>query len=71
MVGDPFAGFANLQPGDFDLSILNFNDNGLYTTGLATITISTVAPIPVPAALPLTLSALGVLFGVVRRRPTA
>ena len=61
VVGDPFAGFL---PAGLDTSILNFNNAALYTDGLATITFNVVpAPVPVPAALPLALSALGGMFG--------
>lgn len=71
VVGDPFAGFANI-PGGFDTSILNFNDAALYANGLATITFNVVpAPVPVPAALPLAISALGGMFGFMRRRKTS
>ena len=69
VVGDPFAGFGSL-PGS-DLSALNFNDAALYPNGIATITFNVVpAPVPVPAALPLALSAIGGLFAFMRRRPS-
>ena len=68
VIGDPFAAFLS-QPGG-DLSILNFNDAGLYPNGIATVTLSVVpAPVPVPAALPLAVSALGGLFAFMRRKP--
>ena len=68
VIGDPFAGFLNSLlplPGT-----LNFNDITQYKNGIATITISVVAPstVPVPAALPLVISALGGLFAFGRRR---
>lgn len=71
VLGDPFADFGGIPVG-FDTSILNFNNAALYTDGLATITFNVVpAPVPVPAALPLALSALGGMFGFMRRRKNA
>ena len=68
VVGDPFAGFANIPLG-FDTSILNFNDVAQYANGIATITFNVVpAPVPVPAALPLAVSSLGGMFAFMRRR---
>ncbi|MEL7450952.1 MAG: spondin domain-containing protein [Pseudomonadota bacterium] len=65
VTGDPYANFLNAN--GFDTSLLNFNNTSLYTNGIATITISVVNPVPVPAALPLMAGALG-LLGFVRRR---
>lgn len=66
VTGDPFGGFLN-QPAGVDLSLFNFNDTSLYGNGIATITISAVNPVPVPAALPLFLFGLSAL-GFVRRK---
>ena len=69
VIGDPFTLFDN-HPGG-DLSVLNFNDPILYPNGIATVTLSVVAaPVPVPAALPLAVSALGGLFAFMRRKPS-
>ena len=66
--GDPYAAFLS-QPGS-DLSVLNFNNAALYPNGIATINLSVVpAPVPVPAALPLIISAIGGLFAFTRRKP--
>jgi len=69
---DPFAEFLSQPPAGIDISALNFNDVSQYANGIATITISVVAPaaVPLPAALPLTIGALGILFAVARRRVT-
>jgi hypothetical protein len=58
---DPYAAYLGM-PG-IDLTAFNFNDD-YWSSGIATITISAV---PVPAALPLFVAALGAL-GLVRRR---
>ncbi|MEM6259007.1 MAG: spondin domain-containing protein [Planctomycetota bacterium] len=61
VVGDPFADFLNAD--GLDLSQLNFNDNSLYTNGIATITIRAV---PEPGSL--TVLGLGGLALISRRR---
>ncbi|MFK7888797.1 MAG: spondin domain-containing protein [Gammaproteobacteria bacterium] len=59
---DAYADF--LSAAGIDTSLLNFLDLDLYNKGLATIRIEVV---PVPAALPLFMAALGAL-GFVKRR---
>lgn len=59
---NPYADFLNAA--GLDLALLNFLDVDLYDKGLATIRIEVV---PVPAALPLFMAALGAL-GFVKRR---
>lgn len=59
---DPYADF--LSAAGLDTSLLNFLNLDLYNKGLATIRIEVV---PVPAALPLFMAALGAM-GFVRRR---
>ncbi|MFK7887538.1 MAG: spondin domain-containing protein [Gammaproteobacteria bacterium] len=66
VVGDPFAGFLN-TPAGLDLSLFNFNDSSLYANGIATVRISLVNPVPVPAALPLFAAGLSML-GFMRRK---
>jgi hypothetical protein len=66
-LGDPFADFANpdlLGPGGVPANF-NFNDTSLYSSGIATITISAAA-IPEPGSLS-ALMALGTC-GLLRRR---
>ena len=64
VTSDAYSGFAN--DGGADLSGLNFSD---YDS-LATFTLS-AAPVPVPAALPLLLSAVGGLSLIRRRSVTS
>lgn len=67
LVGDPFSAFANqalLGPGGVPANF-NFNDAGLYSNGVATITISAVA-VPEPTSIT-ALLALGTC-GLLRRR---
>ncbi len=60
-IDDPYGDFANV-PAGFDLTLLNFNQ---YPNGIAEITITAV---PLPAALPLTITGLTLLFGISRYR---
>ena len=63
--GDPFAGFLN-QPTGFTSGALNFNNTALYSSGIATIT---VTDIPEPTGLALLTIALGGIVLGKRRRP--
>ena len=63
VAGDPYAGFAN-NPGGLS-SDLNFNDTGLYPTGIATITITAV---PEPSSALVTVGLAGLALARRRKR---
>jgi len=66
VIGDPFAGFANLSNANgVDLTRLNFNDSTLYTNGIATVTVTAV---PEPSGIALALLGLGSSGLLLRRR---
>lgn len=66
---NPYANFLNV-PNGYDLSNLDFSSYNLYPHGIATITISSVSAVPVPAAVWLMGSGLLGLVAVSRRRQT-
>ena len=68
--GDPTFGFDPNVPGDYLIRLSARNSDGEVLASTE-ITISAVAPVPVPAALPLLLAGLGGLGLVARRKRKA